>query len=290
MSESMDSPTNDLSLLALARFLRRHIVIVTVCVVIFAAGGVILAFALKPMYRAEIVVAPADSSGGLGDMGGQLGGLAALAGINVGGSGKKSAEALEYLRSRAFTADFIKRHSLMPTLFAEKWDTNSNRWRNPADAPTIAEGVAKFSKKIRQIAEDKRTGIVSVSIIWSDRVAAAEWANLLIAEADNALRDRAIAEQSRSIEYLKSEATQTTTVEIGNAISKLMETELKNAMMARTRDAYAFKVLDPAVVRDIKDRDSPNKPLIVVLSAATGLAVGIIVAPIWGRRSRRRQR
>ena len=240
MNELADSSGNDLSLLAMARFLGRHKLTVAICMVVFIAGSIVLAFILTPMYRSEIVVLPADSSNGTGDLG-QLGGLASLAGINIGGGGKKSDEALEYLRSRIFTAGFIQRHSLMPILFAKQWDPARNQWRHVADAPTIAEGVSMFSKKVRQIAEDKRTGVVTVSIIWSDRVAAAEWANLLIAESDKALRDRAIAEHGRSLEYLKAEAAQTSTVETGTAISRLMETELKNTMVARTRDAYAFQ-------------------------------------------------
>jgi uncharacterized protein involved in exopolysaccharide biosynthesis len=268
-------------LFELLRFLSRHKAVLAIYIVIFTTAAGVLAFALKPKYRAEVVVSPADSSSGLGELGGQLGGLASLAGINLGGGGgKKSDEALEYLRSRTFTAGFIQRHALMPILFAKKWDSGRSQWRDADDAPTIAEGVAKFSKKVRQIAEDKRTGIVTVSIVWSDRVAAADWANWLIAEADKALRDRASAEQNRSIEYLKSEAAQTSTVEIGNAISKLMETELKNAMVARTREAYAFKVVDPAVAADPKDRDSPNKPLIVVMGTALGFVVGVIVTAV----------
>jgi uncharacterized protein involved in exopolysaccharide biosynthesis len=279
MNESMDSPRNVLSLLEMLRFLGRHIVLLAVCVAVFIVAAGVLAFTMRPMYRSEVVVSPANTSGGsLGEFGAQIGGLASLAGINIGGGGKKSDEALEYLRSRAFTAEFIQRHALMPVLFASKWDAVRKQWRDPDDAPTIAQGVAKFFKKIRSITEDKRTGIVTLSIVWSDRVAAAEWANAIIAEADQALRERAIAEQSRSIEYLKSEAAQTTTVEIGNAISKVMETEMKNAMLARTRDAYAFKVLDPATASDLKDRDSPNRPLIVALGAGLGLLVGILVA------------
>lgn len=287
MNELADSSGNDLSLLAMARFLGRHKLTLAICIVIFIAGSIVLAFTLTPMYRSEIVVLPADSSNGTGDLG-QLGGLASLAGINIGGGGKKSDEALEYLRSRIFTAGFIQRHSLMPILFAKQWDPARNQWRQVADAPTIAEGVSKFSKKVRQIAEDKRTGVVTVSIIWSDRVAAAEWANLLIAESDKALRDRAIAEHGRSLEYLKAEAAQTSTVETGTAISRLMETELKNTMVARTRDAYAFRVLDPAVVADPRDRDSPNKPLIVMMGASLGFAVGVIVAAVRQRRNGRR--
>jgi uncharacterized protein involved in exopolysaccharide biosynthesis len=285
MSELVDAPRNDLSLIELLGFLGRHKIIIALYVVIFSVGAGVLAFAMKPMYRSEVVVSPAEGSSGLGDLGGQLGGLASLAGINIGGGGsKKSDEALEYLRSRAFTAGFIQRHALLPTLFPTKWDSIRNQWRDAGDVPTIAEGVKKFTKKVRQIAQDKRTGIVTVSIVWSDRAAAAEWANWLIAEADKALRDRAIAEQNRSIEYLKSENAQTTTVEIANAISKLMETELKNAMVARTRDAYAFKVVDPAVVADPKDRDSPNRILIVVMGAGLGFAVGVIAAAVRRRR------
>jgi uncharacterized protein involved in exopolysaccharide biosynthesis len=283
MSEPTDSPRREISLLTVSSFLWRHIKIVVTCIVVCAAAAAVLAFTLTPLYRAEVVFLPADSANGLGEISGQLGGLAALAGINIGG-GKKSDEALEYLRSRAFTGQFIQRHSLMPVLFAKKWDAQRGQWRG--EPPTIAYGIAKFSTKIRQIAEDRRTGIVTVGIIWSDRVAAAQWANALIAEADAALRQRGIAELTRSIDYLKTEATQTSEVEVRTAVYKLMETELKNAMLARTRDAYAFKVVDPAAVRDRDDPDSPNKPLIIALGGAVGLLIGVI----WGRLRQRRSR
>jgi len=289
MSDLLDQPRSDLSLFAMLRFLGRHFVTITIFVVCFVILAIALAFSIKPKYRSEVVVFPASSSGGMGDLGGQLGGLASLAGINLpGAGGKKSDEALEFLRSRGFIAGFIERHGLMPILFAPKWDAARNQWRDPDDIPTIAKGVKRFSKEISQISEDRRTGVVTLAIIWTDRVAAAQWANALIAEADQALRDRAIAEQDRSVEYLKSESAKTSSVEIGAAISKLMETELKNAMLARTRDSYAFKVIDPAVVSDAKDRDSPNKPLITVLGAVFGFLTGAIVAAVRQRRSERR--
>jgi uncharacterized protein involved in exopolysaccharide biosynthesis len=277
MNDGAMESRQDLSLLAMLRFMNRHKMVIGTITAVFIFGAVGLSYMLTPKYRAEVVVEPADSGSGLGDLG-QFGGLASLAGINIGGGGKKSDEALEYLRSRAFTASFIERHSLMPVLFAPRWDAARNQWRDSRDIPTIAQGVAKFSKQIRQISEDRRTGIVTVAVVWSDRIAAAEWANAMISEVDKALRERAIAEQARSIDYLRSEAEKTPTVEIGTAISKLMEAELKNAMMARTRDAYAFKVIDPAVPPDPRDRDSPNKPLIVAVGALLGLAVGVIVA------------
>ena len=287
MTEFTADPSGDLSLMVLVRFLGRHKTGLAVWVIAFSVAATLLAFVLTPKYRAEIVVAPAEGSSNIGDLGG-LGGLASLAGINIGGAGKKGAEALEFLKSRAFAAGFIQRHALLPVLFANKWDAGRHTWRDADDIPTLSEGVQKFTKKVTQIVEDKRSGIVTISVIWTDRAAAAEWANAFVAEADQSLRDRAVAEQGRSIEYLRSEAAQTSTVEIGNAISKLTETELKNAMVAKTRDAYAFKVVDPAVVPDPKERYSPNKPLIVVMGAFLGFGLGVIAAAMGERRRGRR--
>jgi uncharacterized protein involved in exopolysaccharide biosynthesis len=281
-------PSADLSLLALLRFLGRNKKIVLFTMIAATVAGIVLAFNLAPKYRADVVVAPAEGGSSLGDMGG-LSGLASLAGINIGGAtGKKSQEALEYLKSRVFASGFIQRHSLMPVLFAKRWDASKKQWRDPTDPPTISQGVNKFIKQVTLIIEDKHTGMITVSVIWGDRIAAAEWANDMVAEADSALRERAINEQNRSVEYLKSEAAQTNTVEIGNAISKLTETELKNAMVARTRDAYAFKVIDPAVAPDPRDRYSPNKPLIVAMAAFFGLMLGVIIAAIRTRRGQAR--
>jgi hypothetical protein len=223
-----------------------------------------------------------------GELGASLGGLAALAGVNIGGAGKRADESLQYLRSREFTREFIQRHSLMPVLFASKWDAARNRWRSD-DPPTIGDGVDRFSKKITQIAEDHRTGIVTLAVIWRDRVAAAQWANALVAEADAALRQKAIAEFTRSIDYLKTEGAQSSVVEVRAAVYKTMESELKDAMLARTRDSYAFRVLDPAVVRDAKDTDSPNKPLIIAMGGTVGLLFGIILGALRQRRSQARE-
>ncbi len=251
----------------------------------------VLAFWLTPKYRAEVVISPAESPTGLGQFGGQLGDLASLAGISLGnGSNRKSEEALEYLRSRIFTTGFINRHNLMPILFAKKWDARRNQWRDKDDAPTISEAVKKFSTQIRQIVEDRRTGIITVAIFWTDPKVAADWANSMIADADADLRARAVAEQTRSVDYLEREAAQTSDVDVRTTVYKVMGSELKNAMLARTRDAYAFKVIDPAVVRDRRDRDSPNRPLVVVMGVALGIVVGIILAALLERRAARRLR
>lgn len=284
MNEPLDTP-REISLLAVWAFLVRHKAIIVPGVLLGAIAAGALAFAITPRYRAEVVFSPVDSTGSLSSqLGASLGGIAALAGLNLGGTGKRAEESIEYLRSREFTREFIQRHALMPILFANKWDAARNRWRTD-EPPTIGEGVDRLNKKITQVTEDHRTGIVTLAVIWRDRRAAAEWANALVADADAALRQKAIAEYARSIDYLKQEGAQSTVVEVRAAVYKTMESELKDAMLARTRDAYAFRILDPAVVRDPKDTDSPNKRLFVAMGASLGLLFGIIVGALRRRPS-----
>ncbi len=286
MTEYRDENGRGLSLVASWKFLRRNLAVISISVVVVTALAVLIAFTLTPKYRAEVVISPAESPSGLGQLGGQLGDLASLAGINIGSGGnRKSEEALEYLRSRVFTAGFINRHGLLPVLFSKNWDMQRGQWRDKDHVPTISEGVRKFSDKVREIAEDRRTGIITVAIVWSDPKVAADWANLLITDADAELRARAIAEQTRSINYLEKEAQTTPDLDIRSTVYKVMESELKNAMLARTRDAYAFKIIDPAMVRDLRDRDSPNRPLVVLLGLFVGAIVGVIAAAALGHRS-----
>jgi uncharacterized protein involved in exopolysaccharide biosynthesis len=279
---TVDTPAQEISLLAIWQFVWRNTLILAFCFLVCAAAAAAVSYLVTPRFRAEATFSPANNSENFGQLSGGLGSLAAIAGINVGGAGQKSEEALAYLRSRGFTAEFIERHSLLPILYAKQWDAQRGQWNMGVDAPTLSAAVKRFSN-IREISEDRRTGIVTLSIVWSDRVLAAQWANALIAEADTALRQRGVAELGRSIQYLKDESAQIPDVEIRAAVYKVMESELKDQMLARTRDAYAFEVLDPAVPPDPKDKDSPNRILYVVVGGGFGVLVGCV----WGLARRR---
>ena len=86
--------------------------------VVCTAAFVTASFVMAPVYRAAVVLAPANADrNGIGsglDSGlGQLGGLAALAGLNLGGTEGMTEEALAVLRSRQFTEAFISDRMLI---------------------------------------------------------------------------------------------------------------------------------------------------------------------------------
>ena len=98
---------------------------------IFAVASVFFALSKPNIYKASAILAPASSEGGAGGLGalaGQFGGLASMAGINLGGGGgDKTALALEILKSRSFIEAFITKHDLLvPLMASKKWDMASD--------------------------------------------------------------------------------------------------------------------------------------------------------------------
>ena len=76
---------------------------------IFALVSVFYALSIPNQYRATALVSPAQGSGGgLSGALGQLGGLASLAGVSIGGGESSEAQvAQEIMRSRGFIEEFI---------------------------------------------------------------------------------------------------------------------------------------------------------------------------------------
>ena len=83
--------------------------------------GIFYSFLATPMYRAEVLMISAQNEernlGGLASLN-QYGGLARMAGINLGGNNDIE-EALAILQSRKFIQEFINENNLMPVLFAD---------------------------------------------------------------------------------------------------------------------------------------------------------------------------
>ena len=96
---------------------------------LFAIASVIYALSVPNQYKATALLAPAQSSGGgLSGALGQLGGLASLAGVSIGGGESSEAQiAQEIMKSWNFIESFIADNDLAVEVFAaEGWSKGSN--------------------------------------------------------------------------------------------------------------------------------------------------------------------
>lgn len=271
-----------------ARMVARWRLVVAI-VALFTAGFAGASFVMTPIYRATAVLAPASNqSSGRGLLNsalGEFGGVAALAGITVGPTDPQTEEALAVLKSRELTESFVREWNLMPKLFAGRWDATNHRWKASRfwSPPTPARAFEQFERQIRSVTSDKKTGLVTLQIDWKDRNEAAEWANELVRRVNEEMRSRAIAEADASMAYLGKEAQAAQTVTERDAIGRLMDTQIKQRMVATVSREYAFRVVDKAMAPDEDDPVKPHKAVLI----AEGFLLGAIVAGFVATRSRK---
>lgn len=258
------------------------------CIAIAVGASAAVAFLTEPVYRATTVLAPAVQDRGI-DLNGfaasSLGGLAS--GLGLGPRDADTEEALAVLRSREFTERFITSQNLMPELFPSKWNSSARAWRVDTDhRPTLAEGYKYFNEQIRSISEDRKTGLVTLQIDWTDRQEAAKWANELVDELNAEMRRRAISQADASMEYLEDELRTTSAVEVRAAISKLMESQTKQRMLAHVTRDYSFRIVDRAITSDGEKPVKPRRLLLLTLGPLLGAAVGVGLILIVGANGR----
>jgi uncharacterized protein involved in exopolysaccharide biosynthesis len=280
---------DELGLGALLALIARRWLLIGVIVVACTGLGVAAALLMTPVYRAEILVMPADgddSGGTLSSLAAQFGSLASLVGDNLSGGGDRE-EALALLGSRALATQFISDSGLLPVFFADKWDSAAQRWVVEGDdAPTMADAYKLFNESIRGISVNSQTGLITLSIEWTDPDLAAAWANELIARVNASMRDRTIEEAERSIEFLNKEIDKTSVVDLRAAIFSLVESQVKRIMLANARDQYAFKIIDPAVPAEKDQFVRPRRMLIAASAFVAGVLLAgfmALAADVYGR-------
>jgi uncharacterized protein involved in exopolysaccharide biosynthesis len=285
MSSVSAAESELISVAAIAAAIWRARLAIAIGLVIGAAAGLTLAFLMRPVYRAEVVAIPVrnTNAAGLSNALGQLGGLAAAAGVDLHGN-DDSAEYLQFLRSRILSEHFISQNNLLPQLYARRWDAAAKTWRAGAKVPKLSEGVQLFNRKVRIVSEDKRTGIVTLSMDWRDRNEAAKWANAYLQLANRELSMRAVAEAQSTLTYLSNELTHATAIGVQQALYRLTEEQMKTVALAKTRADYAFRVVDPATPPESDDFVRPNRVLITLGFALFGAAVGLGLQKLRSRR------
>ena len=154
----------------------------TILIATFTVGiiGVAYAMLATPWYRAEVVMVPTPRAWGQGLAAkvSQLAPLASLAGIPVGSDNK--AESLAVLQSRSLSREFIEAQGLLPVLFSDRWNAAGKKWTVSSErTPDIRDAVEYFDKDIRRVFQDRKTGVVRLTIEWTDPELASAWANAL---------------------------------------------------------------------------------------------------------------
>lgn len=240
--------------------------------IVFAVASVAYALLATEWYRAETLLAPAEEKSAP-SIGGQLGGLAALAGVSIGGG--DSVEAVATLKSRDFAREFIEDQGLLQVLLAEEWDEVTQRWHedDPLKQPDVRDAVRYFHENVIRVSEDRQTSLVTLAIEWTDPQMAADWSTALAKRLNDRLRERALRDAEANVDYLRQELAATNVVGLQQAMSGLLESELQKLMLARGNEEFAFRIIDDA--EPPKQSVRPRKALVAILGTMLGGLLGL---------------
>jgi uncharacterized protein involved in exopolysaccharide biosynthesis len=89
------------------------------------------------------------------------------------------------------------------------------------------------------------------------------------------MRSRELHRADAAISFLEKEANATNVVATRDAISRLIEAEIKQRMVADVTEEYAFRVVDRALSPDKTDVLKPKKLLLLLGGFTLGMFMGV---------------
>ena len=261
--------------------------------------SIAVALSMPNKYTSEALLAPRAAGGGggaLGQMASQFGGLASLAGVNLGSFSDQSstAVAIEILKSREFFAKYLYDAVLVDLMAAEGWDSSSGKvridvslydessatWVRDANEalqtkPSVQEAYHKFSEGFLSVTEDQRLGFVTVSVTHYSPIVARNWVVLIVDGINEAIRARDVEEAEKSIAFLNQQSLKTNLVSLTEAFAALIEQQTKTVMLANASDEYVFQVIEPPVVAELKSE--PQRAMIAALGTLLGVTLAFML-------------
>ena len=263
---------------------------------VFAVVSVISALSIPNQYKASALLAPAQQqSGGLSGALGQLGGLASLAGVSIGGGDSSETQvAQEIMKSWSFIEGFIADNGLAVEVYAaEGWSRESNQLKFDNDVyevktktwlvendnigqlgpPTSWQLFEKFSEMLA-VSEDKKSGLISVSIEYYSPQIAKQWLDLYISSINKHMQARQVVKVSNNIEYLEAQIEKTSITEMQEVFYTIIEEQIKSQMLAEASPDYAFVAVSPSMVPE--EKSQPKRALICILGTLLGGILSVL--------------
>jgi LPS O-antigen subunit length determinant protein (WzzB/FepE family) len=265
----------------------------------FAVASVIYALSVPNQYKATALLAPAQSDGGgLSGALGQLGGLASLAGVSLGGGESGEAQiAQEIMKSWSYIEGFIADNNIAVEVYAaEGWNKGSNtleinndaydvgtsKWlledeSGAIGAPSSWQLFESFSEML-SVSEDKKSGLVSVSIEYYSPQIAKQWVDMYVESINRFMQQRQIDKVTRNINYLQEQIEKTAIAEMQEVFYTIIEEQTKNKMLAEASPDYVFVAVGPSMVPELKSQ--PKRALICILGTLLGGMLSVLMVLI----------
>jgi uncharacterized protein involved in exopolysaccharide biosynthesis len=211
-----------------------------------------------------------------------LGGSSVRSLLGKGGT-RDDFTVVAFLRSRQLLARVVDDLDLKKELFPERWNARTEEWiKSRGGEPSPGESIKALGRRV-DVTYDEFTGLLTLQVHWGNPERAHRVAAGFVQAADTMLREAAVAEGERRVGELRRELESATVGEIGAFLAEEMTRAISSLASIRARARYAFRVIDPPNVPEVKSWP-PRFMLLVLAGLVTaGVELGV-VAGIYLRR------
>jgi uncharacterized protein involved in exopolysaccharide biosynthesis len=264
MEEQTETYGDEINLLDYVRVIVRNKMLICAIVGIVVVTTIIVSFVMTPIYEAKGVIAPAIKAGESSG----AGLLAAQFGITTPASSSMS-EIVNLLKSNIVREEVIKKHNLLPVFFKEK------SLRGKSEGQNIWKGIRYLQDTLR-VSPNQKDNSIQVSMQFRDPKIAADIVNYTLLELTDHMSNEARRVADTNKKYLESQVDKTADPFIKTKIYALIAQQIETAMMAEVKENFAFKILDPPRVPDVKIK--PKRTQMAIIAFVVSLFLGIFVA------------
>ena len=281
-TKNIEQNDNEMGLRELFTVLWASKVTIVVITTIFAVASVLYSLSIPNQYKANISLASAQqNSGNLSGSLNQLGGLASIAGINIGGGeNNKMQITREIMTSRSFIESFIDANNISDKVGAViGWDKESNQliynqdsydsqtqsWLSDDDTPNSWDLYQSF---LGMLTIEQEMDLLLVSLEHYSPYLAKELLDLYLEEINKHMQARQVLKVSNNIEYLQSQIRKTSISEMQAVFYTIIEEQMKSKMLAEANPDYALIVVAASMVPE--ERSRPKRALICIFGTLMG--------------------
>ena len=289
-------PPNDAITIMLLIWQKKWLVVS--CMVAAFFLGVLYLHVAVPTYTTELRVTSASSSNSsLSSRLGNLGGLAAAAGLGIGSSSKAEPFDLylEALTSRGVADKLAADRRIMTTIFNREWDNRRQTWEAPPQTPVqIVKSLLGIGEKpwrapdgarLRDylqreivITKSTKTPVTSIGYDARDPDFGVYLLSRLDEYADLQVRSRALQQARDYQAYLSKVLPDVMIADARRSLADSLVQQYEAVMMAQSTVSYAAIALSTP-----QASVGPTKPkalIVLALSLLLGLIVGLVIAVV----------
>jgi LPS O-antigen subunit length determinant protein (WzzB/FepE family) len=269
----------------------KHKIFIAVFVFIVTSLAIVYVLNKPNVYKVQTILSPQEQSK-TPSLGG-LASFASMAGVNIGGSSGITPDVAfkSLLDDYAFMKKFITKNKIDKKLL------DPNLQKDYIFAMNN-DSVYKFfhleekdnNKKINfysdiylpvkneiSITTDKKTGLITVSVMDASRKFAYDLLNKFLEDATNELINRNLKNTNAKIAKYETELKKTDNIELKAELAKLISNLIKQKVYINSSKYYKVTVVTDPYIPDVKDKAKPKRALIVIVAFITSFILGIFL-------------